>query len=356
MKKKGQELERIEAALAELRTLFPENRLHRTHPPLTASQVEAVETQLGFALPNGFRAYLQRIGDGGAGLHLYLHTGVARVASLEGEALAQAKRPFRAKQPTWDGTFALGVPTGTHEYYVLVLRGAHADEVWIDSSNEDGGTFGPHRPAKFLEAQARYFEDLIAEHHAKQAARRKAATGDVAGLIAKQKTRNKRREMLETLSGTANRTIRSPDASAADCLGAVGTLDAVADAYAKENTSTYWTNRWLLLALLRAGQYERARVLAQQQYEESCATDLDPRDMVRAFSPAAALHLLVASVGRGEPAVDLPLPAPEAYGKAAHQWDADVLGPIFDRLPPAARTIAGVRLGVAWQRWFESSG
>jgi hypothetical protein len=116
------ELEKIEAALATLRSLFRDAPLHRTHPPLAAKEVAGIERRLGFSLPEGFRAYVQRIGDGGAGLHLHMHRGVQRIAEIDAEALAQAKRPFRAKNDgSWDGTFELGVPTGTHEYYLLVL-------------------------------------------------------------------------------------------------------------------------------------------------------------------------------------------------------------------------------------------
>jgi hypothetical protein len=159
--------------------------------------------------------------------------------------------------------------------------------------------------------------------------------------------------MIRTVYATAQRLVKTRDASEADLRGAVTTLDAVIDAYAKENTSTFWSSRWLVLALLRVGDYDRAIGLAKQHYVESC--DEKQEYMTTAFKPAAFVHLLVAGGAPNEAAAEVPPPTPESYGKAAHQWDATVLGPIFDRLPGDARSMLAARLGPRWDRWFTAT-
>ena len=166
--------------------------IHPLHPPLAEDEVAAVEARLGVALPEEYRGFITRVGDGGAGPAY----GMFRLSSALREAKADAHPGLLAapfphtehynpdKDPAvisfWDradagevteeeedmqglreaaGTLPL-CDEGCGYTHLLVVTGPTRGTMWIDSRGADAG-FIP-LGATFLEWYERWIDDVLA--------------------------------------------------------------------------------------------------------------------------------------------------------------------------------------------------
>jgi SMI1 / KNR4 family (SUKH-1) len=164
----------------------------RVNPPLSPEAVAAVEARLGVVLPEEYRAFITRIGDGGAGpaygmfsLEQALRaTEVHRVPDL----LAQPFRHVEAYDPEtdpewnafWDRVDEGGVSEeeqdlfgvreqrgalmlcheGCGYMHMLVVTGPARGTMWMDGRCSDYG-FSPFN-VTFLEWYERWLDDVLA--------------------------------------------------------------------------------------------------------------------------------------------------------------------------------------------------
>lgn len=168
--------------------------LHRA-PPLSPEAVTAVEARLGVALPEEYRAFITRIGDGGAGPAYGLFSLDEAVGEAElGVVPDLVALPFphaahynpgkddavlelwnrvdagevnEADADAFDarlraGTLAL-CDEGCGYLHFLVVSGPARGTMWIDSRASDAG-FGP-LGVTFLEWYERWLDDVLAGGH-----------------------------------------------------------------------------------------------------------------------------------------------------------------------------------------------
>lgn len=142
-------------------------------PTKSDGELDAWEAANGVQLPQGYRAYLREIGDGGPGFTngtlkaltandrmsmsfpltrpwaeyepwLIEQAEAEGVDECEGTPITWLHRLPEGSQPD-DGTICIG-HADDGSPYLLVLAGPHADEVWIDGR---GYGAGPVCPASF---------------------------------------------------------------------------------------------------------------------------------------------------------------------------------------------------------------
>jgi hypothetical protein len=162
------------------------------HPPLTESEVAAMEARTGITLPEEYRGFITRVGDGGAGPAF----GLFRLSSALRESKAD-RHPHLLATPFphlekynpdtdpeviafWDradlgevsedeqrfqshrqaaGTLAL-CDEGCGYLHLLVVTGPTRGTMWIDSRGADAG-FIPLN-ATFLDWYERWIDDVLA--------------------------------------------------------------------------------------------------------------------------------------------------------------------------------------------------
>lgn len=161
------------------------------HPPLTEDEVAAIEARSGVALPEEYRGFVTRVGDGGAGpgFGLFRLSGALREAraDVHPELLATPFPHTNAWNPLQDpeviafwrradagevsqedeelqwereaaGTLPLCDEGGGY-LHLLVVAGPARGTVWIDSRGADAG-FIPLN-ATFLHWYERWIDDVL---------------------------------------------------------------------------------------------------------------------------------------------------------------------------------------------------
>ena len=107
---------------------------YRLAAPLAEVQVAALEATIGASLPPAYRAFVTTLGDGGAGPYY----GVWPLAHPLQSALAAGEfAPAAPGRAAYRGVLGLG-HVGCGQIALLIVRGAHAGEVWIDARGADG--------------------------------------------------------------------------------------------------------------------------------------------------------------------------------------------------------------------------
>lgn len=162
------------------------------HPPLTEDEVAAIEARLGVALPEEYRGFITRVGDGGAGPAY----GLFRLSTALREAKADRYPELLAtpfphvetwnpdKDPAviafWDsadrgevsegdqhlqsaregaGTLPL-CDEGCGYLHLLVVTGPTRGTMWVDNRGVDAG-FSP-MGVTFIEWYERWIDDVLA--------------------------------------------------------------------------------------------------------------------------------------------------------------------------------------------------
>jgi hypothetical protein len=175
-----------------LRSFGSDGRELLSRPPLTPGDLAAVETRLGVELPEEYRAFVTRVGDGGAGpgYGLFSLAAALREAGLDADpGLLRASFPHVEsynpdKDPEviafWDRMDAVGgndeeetlhvlreragalplCDEGCGYLHFLVVTGSARGTMWIDSRGSDQG-FVPLN-ATFLEWYERWIDDVLA--------------------------------------------------------------------------------------------------------------------------------------------------------------------------------------------------
>lgn len=183
---------KLEQARAENRQPFGESHKLTLRPPLTEAQVAAIEGRIRAALPEEYRAFVTRLGDGGAGpaygvfrleqaldhskldkvpdllalpfphqeaynpdtdpVVLDLYNRVDRGEARENEADAQYDRQLAGALELCD--------EGCGHTHFLVFTGPARGTMWIDSRGADQG-FLPLR-VTFLAWYERWVDDVLA--------------------------------------------------------------------------------------------------------------------------------------------------------------------------------------------------
>ncbi|MBX3206163.1 MAG: SMI1/KNR4 family protein [Labilithrix sp.] len=371
-------IRRIGEALSALRTAGPAEKARwKIGPRRSEAEIRAVERTLGFALPVGYRAYLREIGDGGAGLHDEMK--LRSITKLSSKEVVRAKKAFpleerwyspapdnvaffermglyakkrrffvelpKGSEPT-DGTLSLGVPLGTHEYYVLVLRGEHAGQVWVDATGEDGGGVEPLRKADFLEASLGYFRAKLAERKREGSIESAVARGEIRAILAKASGASLR-ERLDAVEVAVHDILRAPDPPVERCRGVAESSLIVAEIVDDDAFRVASQKRIATLAFLMAGDLERAHELARAGLEAS----RDPHVIENRFMTSHGLHLLLANAGLGRPVEKLPLPKrPDDYRTGHFNYEQILV--TYRRLEDAARAAVRASVAPAWRAAF----
>ena len=132
------------AKLDRRRVAFGAGRYDYRFPaPLSIEQVEAFERRYAIALPIAYRRFVTELGNGGPGPYY----GVTPL-SLDAPQLDQTFPYARATEfdddtpeAVWDSAIPGAIEVGEYgcaTYFLLVLRGPHAGEVWWDARWESG--------------------------------------------------------------------------------------------------------------------------------------------------------------------------------------------------------------------------
>lgn len=128
-----------------------EHHGYRLHPPLSAQQVEAFEAAHGVSLPAPYRRFVTELGNGGAGPYY-------GVLPLEPE-LPELLQPFPFTQASalpdededaWEGRIPGAITIaeyGCGIFFLLVVRGELAGQVWVDARYETGISPAARDPA-----------------------------------------------------------------------------------------------------------------------------------------------------------------------------------------------------------------
>ncbi|OJY21637.1 MAG: hypothetical protein BGO98_02075 [Myxococcales bacterium 68-20] len=359
------EIDSIKKSLADLRELAPEEpECWKTRPPLTEVAVRAIEKKLGFALPPGHRAFVREIGDGGAGFGAEIT--IRSLAKLTASDIARARKEFPLREKWFppdpdstrarreqglraknkrnavelpkgaspiDGTIPLGVPTGTHEYYQLVLRGPHAGEVWIDATGEDSGGVTPAKPAAFLALVQSFLRNERKELRGGGDVRATILAGGAKKLLA-SKTGSARTNLETQISDVAHELFAERGLAPTAYAGVAEAFMALGGP--KERPAA--------LAFLMAGDFARAFELAASGY----AAGPDPLTRDLRFRPVHGIHLLVAraALGRSGPKLDLPTsPAKYSAGASAIPQFQEIAA----RLSPDAKMHLATELPPSWR-------
>lgn len=126
---------------------------YRFQPPLTASELAAVEAEAKVRLPDEYRCWVTEIGDGGAG-------PFGGIRPLREARDGDELEGLRANKPA-----ALRIGNGEDADHVLIASGASAGQVRSLHRDADEGTF-----FDWLEAwMNREWADVVARHQARQA-------------------------------------------------------------------------------------------------------------------------------------------------------------------------------------------
>lgn len=164
----------------------------RIHPPLPEREVAAFEVRHGVRLPEGYRAFVTRVGDGGAG-PAYGMYGLEKALVAERHTVPDGflRTPFDhtaafqpSDDPVLDDLFdridrgelprdawkehadmtAAGTLVLCHEgcgyLHLLAVTGPTRGEMWLDQQCSDGGLV-PLR-VDFLEWYERWLDDTLA--------------------------------------------------------------------------------------------------------------------------------------------------------------------------------------------------
>lgn len=347
-------------------------------PRRTEAELRDVEAALGFALPASYRTYVLEVGDGGPGLASEVK--IPSILKLSAKTIARARKPFPLTQewyspdpdtvrickqfgryeakkalfvplpdgaePT-DGTIPLGVPTGTHEYYVLVLRGPHAGEVWIDATCEDTGGVVPLAEPDFLAASLAYFTTLALDKRLEGEADALVRSGRAGELLASASP-GARRELGERISVIVHEALRDPNVSIATCLGIADSAAAVADASKDDPFGAASYRRIATLAYLMAVDYTRALASAEASRDAHGV----PKDVHERFAPTTNLHHLFACAGLGRAAGKVKPPKRTADYRVAH-LDVAQLVVAFGRLDEPGRAAVLEALPATWGNVLE---
>ncbi len=144
-------------------------------PCWSEKELLSFEKKMGFNLPENFRLYLEKIGDGGAG---FSYEELPSLRKLKGPLLNRMKQKFTLKGPVEGGSrstlnkasgsflkgcFHLGHRSDGLDLW-LVLNGLHAGEVWVDGSGIGAGLVDTEDPADFLLLQTKAFKNLIKKY------------------------------------------------------------------------------------------------------------------------------------------------------------------------------------------------
>ena len=116
---------------------------YRFNAPLARAQVEAFEARYQVELPAAYRRFVTELGNGGPG-PFYGVTPLDLDAPQLGQVFPYAEAtPFDDDTPdaAWEGAIPGAVEVGEYgcaAYFLLVLRGPRAGEVWWDARWETG--------------------------------------------------------------------------------------------------------------------------------------------------------------------------------------------------------------------------
>jgi hypothetical protein len=293
----------LKEAITKLGSLDPDPRL-RPGKPFSEKELSAFEQRHAIVLPPQYRAYLLAIGDGGVGFACHFDDcgGIYALRDVGTKAaMARAKKKtafakaasrkaiakLRAGMRYDDGTIPIGV-TSDHCLYQLVITGPHADEVWIDSTGQEGGAWvWAPRKKKFLALNLAWMREQIARREQRAATKARLRRGDARSAAAPSKADLAAgREVIE-----ASATASAPDAQA--CRAAAMLFE-------------------------RAGEHETAEraLLAGALWEELFELALKHRKPVKPpresgtdrkqASGTALTHLVAASVVLGRPLGEAP--------------------------------------------------
>lgn len=163
----------------------------RLHPPIALDELAAIEARLGVALPEEYRGFIIRIGDGGAGPAYGMftldkalrETGVDRVPELLATPFCHVDCYNPYEDPVWNAfwdrvdeggvgdeerrIFGIREMEGAlqlcHEgcgyMHFLVVSGPQRGRMWMDGRCSDYG-FSPFN-VTFLEWYERWIDDVL---------------------------------------------------------------------------------------------------------------------------------------------------------------------------------------------------
>ena len=142
-------IRRLAAADASLRVFGADMHRYRLNPCLSEDDLAAFESVNGIALPEDYREFLRRVGNGGAGPFYGLRPLSADERELARpfpfEATANMSEPVERPEGEWD-TRAPGILELCHQgctyYYWLVVSGPSHGTVW---EADDDVSFFPTR-------------------------------------------------------------------------------------------------------------------------------------------------------------------------------------------------------------------
>lgn len=116
-----------------------------------ADELEDFETRHGVRLPTQYRAFITRVGNGGAGPP---HYGLVELSDTPGLSQPFTKRA-RVHGRLYLGTDGCGID------YVLVVSGKPRGQVWMHT---DGALIAPRPPLDFLAWYERWLDGELEAH------------------------------------------------------------------------------------------------------------------------------------------------------------------------------------------------